>query len=53
MNVIDQILDMGFEDVIVFADPDYEDAFMGVTSSNQAVYDYDLMIEHLIKGGGV
>ena len=49
MSVIDKIIDMGYEDVIIFEDPSYEDAFIGVTNSNQAVYDYEKMVEYLMK----
>lgn len=38
----------GYEDVIVFENPSYNDAFIGVTNDNRAVYDYDKMIEWLI-----
>ena len=40
----------GYEDVVVFADPSYDDAFIGVAEiTNQAVYDFDLMVEYLMK----
>lgn len=29
--------------------PDYDDALIGVSEDNRAVYDYDLMIESLMK----
>lgn len=48
MSVVDKILDMGFEDVIIFEAPSYDTAFVGVTNSNQAVYDYNKMIEYLV-----
>lgn len=38
----------GFEDVIIFDNPSYDDALIGVTSDNRAVYDYDKMIEWLV-----
>ena len=50
MTARDRILDEGFEDVIIFENPSYDEALIGVTyNTNQAVYDYDLMIEHLMK----
>lgn len=48
MSVVDKILDMGYEDVIIFEDPSYDSAFIGVTNSNQAVYDYEKMVEYLM-----
>lgn len=46
-----KLLDNGFEsaDIVVFDDPSYSSALIGVTNFNQAVYDYDLMIEYLMR----
>lgn len=40
---------LGYDDVIIFDNPSYEGALIGVSWDNQAVYDYDLMIESLMK----
>ena len=45
----DLLLDLGYDDVIIFDNPSYEGALIGITWDNQAVYDYDLMIESLMK----
>ena len=45
----DLLLDYGYDDVIIFDNPSYEGALVGVTWDNQAVYDYDLMIQSLMK----
>lgn len=45
----DLLLDMGYDEVIIFDNPSYEGALIGVTWDNQAVYDYDLMIQSLMK----
>ena len=47
------LADLGYEDVIIFDNPSYEGALVGVTFDNQAVYDYDLMIESLMKEDGM
>ena len=44
----DILVDKGYGDVIVFRNPDYTDALVGLTSKYNAVYDYDLMIEWLV-----
>ena len=44
----DILVDKGYDDVIVFRNPDYTDALVGLTDEYNAVYDYDLMIEWLI-----
>lgn len=50
MTAKDRILDEGFEDVIIFDNPSYDEALIGVTyNTNQAVYDNELMIEHLMN----
>lgn len=42
-------MDQGFENFIIFENPDYDSAIIGITEDNQVVYDYDKMIEHLIQ----
>ena len=46
---VDLLVEKGYDDVIVFSNPNYTDALIGLTDTNQAVYDYDKMIEWLIK----
>jgi len=48
MSVADKIIDMGFEDVIVFSEPSYDTAFIGVSQDGRAVYDFDEMVRFLI-----
>ena len=45
----DILMDQGFENFIIFENPDYDSAIIGITENNQVVYDYDKMIEHLIQ----
>lgn len=42
------LADMGYEESIVFENPDYDDAIIGVSHDDRVVYDYDKMIEHLV-----
>ena len=39
------------EDVILFDEPDYADAFIGISEDGRAVYDYDLMVKSLVDDG--
>ena len=48
MTARERIENADFEDVIIFDNPSYDDALIGVTSDNRAVYDYDKMIEWLV-----
>lgn len=47
-DIRDMICDLGGEDAIVFENPSYDSAIVGLTSSGQAVYNYDLMLESLM-----
>ena len=38
-----------YEDVIIFDNPSYASAFIGITEDNRAVYDYNEMIKFLCK----
>ena len=53
MTARELIEDYGYEDVIIYDNPSYDDAFVGVTNDNRAVYDYDKMIEWLIEKEGM
>lgn len=39
----------GYEDVIYLTNFGYDDALIGISEDNRAVYDYNKMIEWLIK----
>ena len=45
------IISKGFTDVNILSNPGYSTAFIGVTSTNQAVYDFDKMVEYLVERG--
>ena len=52
LNPIDILIDSGYSDAIVFDNPSYTDAIIGITKDNNVVYDYDLMVEWLMKTEG-
>lgn len=43
------LVDMGYEDTIVFDNPDYASAAIGFTEDGRLIYDYDLMTDWLIE----
>ena len=45
--------DMGYEDLIVFDNPAYDSAIIGVSDDNRVVYDYDKMVEDLMMTEGM
>ena len=45
----DILIDQGFENFLIFENPDYDSAIIGITENNQVVYNYEKMIEHLIQ----
>ena len=53
MTVPELIESYGYEDVLIFDNPSYEDAFIGITEDGRAVYDYDLMVACLVKEDGM
>lgn len=48
-DVRELIEDYEYENVIIFSNPDYASAFIGISEDNRAVYDYEKMIEHLME----
>lgn len=43
------IVECGYEAVVVFENPDYASAFIGISEDNRAVYDYEKMVECLMR----
>lgn len=49
----DLLSDMGYDDAVVFENPDYDNAILGVTHDGRAVYDYDRMVGCLMDEDGM
>ena len=49
MTTEERLLEFGYEDVIIFKDYSYDDALIGISDDDRAVYDYGKMIEWLMK----
>lgn len=41
--------DLNYEELVIFENPDYDDAIIGVSHDDRVIYDYDKMVECLIK----
>lgn len=48
MTASERLADAGYEDVLIFDNPSYDDALIGVTTDDRAVYDFDKMVDWLI-----
>ena len=44
-----KLADDGYENVMLFNNPDYASAFIGMSEDNRAIYDYSKMVEYLIN----
>lgn len=42
------LCDMGYEDSVIFDNPDYDEAIIGVSYDGRVIYDIDLMVQHLM-----
>ena len=47
------LCDLGYEDAVIFENPDYDSAIIGVSDDNRVIYDYDKMIAHLMDAEGM
>ena len=47
------LAEMGYEDVVVFDNPDFDSAIIGISDDNRAIYDYDKMVAHLMDVDGM
>lgn len=54
MSKRDLLADFGYDEgFIVFDSPDYDEAIIGVTTDNCVVYDFNLMVQHLMEMDGI
>ena len=50
----DLLNELGFEESIVFENPDYDSAIIGYDANdNRVIYDYESMAEHLMNVDGM
>ena len=47
------LVNAGYEDAIVFENPDYDNAIVGVTDEGNVVYDFWKMVNHLMEQDGM
>lgn len=50
-RIRDALCEMGHEEAVIF--PDYDEAIVGVTDEGLVVYDFDKMVEILVKRDGM
>ena len=46
------LMDRGFEDFVVFENPDFEGCIVGITTDNQVVYSLAQMVDWFVKEEG-
>ena len=44
---------LDYENLIIFDNPDYDEAIIGVSHDDRVIYDYDKMIRHLVDKEGM
>ena len=44
---------MGYEDAVVFDNPSYDSAIIGVSDDGRVVYDFEMMVQSLMKEDGM
>ncbi len=49
MTASERLADHGYEDVIILENYSYDDALIGVTEDNRAVYDFEKMVDWLCR----
>lgn len=48
-NAEERILNAGYEDVVYLVNYSYDDALIGISEDNRAIYDYNKMVEWFIR----
>lgn len=49
----DYLLENGYEDTVIFTNPSYHEAFIGVSTDGRAIYDYYKMVQCLVDNDGM
>lgn len=52
MTAEERVLDAGFDDVLLLKNYGYDDALIGISEDNRAVYDFNKMVEWLMREEG-
>ncbi len=47
MKAAERLMEQGCEDVVIFQNPSFDEALIGVSEDNRAVYDYEKMVAWL------
>lgn len=47
------LVNAGYDESIVFDNPDYDSAIVGVTDEGNVVYDFNKMVDHLMEHDGM
>jgi hypothetical protein len=47
------LCEMGYEDAVVFDNPEFDPAIVGVTDDGCVVYEYEKMVAHLMETDGI
>lgn len=53
MTRAEMLYDMGYEDFVLFENPDYDSAIIGISDDNRVIYDYEKMVEDLMVTDGM
>ena len=53
MTAFERLKNAGLDDVLLFDNPSYDDALIGVTEDDRAVYDFDKMVAWLVEHDGM
>ena len=51
MTVREKLEERGLYEVVIFDNPSYDEAFVGLSEDNRAIYDFDKMVECLTADG--
>lgn len=52
-SAAERLVDAGYKDVVILENYGYDDALIGVTEDDRAVYDFDKMVTWLVETEGM
>lgn len=49
----ERLVELGYSSSVIFENPDYDSAIIGVSLDGRVMYDFDLMVKHLVEKDGM
>lgn len=53
MTNVEKLYEMGYEDFVIYDNPEFDSAIIGISYDNRVIYDFDKMVIDLMAKDGI